>query len=109
MVLGLIDNSAFLRGAKNETELQALQRQNQARINQERFLDATGGMPALPQAQPLTQGLAGLNLENFSGQLIDVPIPSPVDPVARPEPPAQPQVQSQVQPQLSFPVVDPIK
>jgi hypothetical protein len=109
MVLGRIDNSAFLRGAKEETELQALQRQNQARINQERFIDATGGMPALPQPQALSQGLTGLNLENFGGQFVNVPVPPPVDPVAKPEPPARPQVQSQVQPQLSFPAVDPNK
>ena len=89
MVLGRIDNSAFLKGAKEETELQALQRQNQARINQERFIDATGGMPTLPQAQALTQGLTGLNLENFGGQFVDVPVPLPVDPIAKPEPPQQ--------------------
>lgn len=82
MVLGLIgnvagnlDQDAFVQGAENESKLQALQRQNQNRINRDFFRDKQGGPPAIPTPQDLNQGSAGLNLDNFGGQYIDIPPP----------------------------------
>jgi len=82
MVLGLIgniagnlDQDAFVQGAENESRLQALQRQNQNRINRDFFRDQQGGPPAIPAPQALNQGSAGLNLDNFGGQYIDIPPP----------------------------------
>ena len=82
MVLGLIgniagnlDQEAFVQGAENESRLQALQRQNQNRINRDFFRDQQGGPPAIPMPTALNQGMAGLSLDGFSGQYIDVPPP----------------------------------
>jgi hypothetical protein len=82
MVLGLIgniagnlDQEAFVQGAENESRLQALQRQNQNRINRDFFRDQQGGPPAIPMPIALNQGSAGLSLDGFSGQYIDVPPP----------------------------------
>ncbi len=82
MVLGLIgniagnlDQDAFVQGAENENRLQQLQRANQNRINRDFFRDQQGGPPELPTPQALNQGSAGLNLDRFGGQYIDVPPP----------------------------------
>ena len=82
MVLGLIgniagnlDQDAFVQGAENENRLQQLQRANQNRINRDFFRNQQGGPPELPTPQSLNQGSAGLNLDNFGGQYIDVPPP----------------------------------
>ena len=82
MVLGLIgniagnlDQDAFVQGAENESRLQALQRQNQNRINRDFFRDQQGGPPAIPAPQALNQGSAGLNLDNFGGEYLKIDPP----------------------------------
>ena len=83
MVLGLIgniagnlDQEAFVQGAENESRLQALQRQNQNRINRDFFRDQQGGPPAIPMPTALNQGMAGLNIDRFGGEYITVPDPN---------------------------------
>ena len=85
MVLGLIgnvfgnlDQEAFVQGAENESKLQALQRANQNRINRDFFRDQQGGPPAIETPAALSQGMAGLNLDRFGGDYIDIkPMPDP--------------------------------
>ena len=82
MVLGLIgniagnlDQEAFVQGAENESRLQALQRANQQRINEANFLE-NAKAPEIQPIESVTQGMAGLNLDRFGGNFIEV---DPVD------------------------------
>ena len=82
MVLGLLGNvagnlnqEAFVSGAEAENRLQNLQRANQNRINRDFFRNAQGGPPALPTPNALNQGSAGLKLDGFGGNYIDIPPP----------------------------------
>ena len=82
MVLGLLGNvagnlnqEAFVSGAEAENRLQNLQRANQNRINRDFFRNAQGGPPALPTPNVLNQGSAGLKLDGFGGNYIDIPPP----------------------------------
>ena len=74
-IAGNLDQDSFVAGAENESRLQNLQRLNQNRINRDFFRDQQGGPPAIPTPTALNQGMAGLNLDGFSGQYIDVPPP----------------------------------
>ena len=78
MVLGLIGNIAgnlnqdkFVEGAEAENRLQALQRANFTR-DQERFAQQNLTVPKPPVVTDVTQGMAGLNLDRFGGNYIDV-------------------------------------
>ena len=71
---GSLDQDAFLQGAQNESKLQALQRANQQRINEANFLE-NAKAPEIQPIESVTQGMAGLNLDNFGGTYIDIPPP----------------------------------
>ena len=82
MVLGLIgniagnlDQEAFVQGAENQSRLQALQRSNQQRINEAAFLE-NAKAPEIQPIESVTQGMAGLNLDRFGGNFIEI---DPVD------------------------------
>ena len=81
MVLGLIGNIAgnlnqdkFVEGAEAENRLQALQRANFTR-DQERLALQNLTVPKPPVVTDVTQGMAGLNLDRFGGNYIDIPPP----------------------------------
>ena len=74
-IAGNLDQDAFVAGAENESRLQALQRANQNRINRDFFIEQQGGPPAIPAPVALNQGSAGLKLDGFGGNYINVPPP----------------------------------
>ena len=74
-IAGNLDQDAFVAGAENESKLQALQRANQNRINRDFFIEQQGGPPAIPAPVALNQGSAGLKLDGFGGNYINVPPP----------------------------------
>lgn len=82
MVLGLIGNIAgnlnqdkFVEGAEAENRLQALQRANFTR-DQERLALQNLTVPKPPVVTDVTQGSAGLSLDGFGGDYIDIkPLP----------------------------------
>ena len=74
-IAGNLNPTAFRQGARDELNLQALQRQEQDRLDKLKFRELTGGPPKLPEVDPLNQGSTGLKLDNFGGQRIDVPPP----------------------------------
>tara|TARA_R100000995_G_scaffold20187_2_gene8343 strand:- start:2287 stop:4641 length:2355 start_codon:yes stop_codon:yes gene_type:complete len=71
-IAGNLNPTAFRQGARDELELQARQRQEQARLNRLKFQDLTGGEPKLPEVTALDQGSAGLKLDNFGGKYIPI-------------------------------------
>ena len=74
-IAGNLNPTAFRQGARDELSLQALQRQEQDRLDRLKFRELTGGPPKLPEVTALDQGSTGLSLDNFGGQYVDVPPP----------------------------------
>ena len=78
-IAGNLNPTAFRQGAQDELELQALQRQEQDRLDRLKFRELTGGPPKLPEVTALDQGSTGLRLDNFGGQYNEVPPPEEKD------------------------------